>query len=109
VPFLFIEDLTDYENHVGYRKLHKRRAEFCELNSAASWRVLIGGFNHNSFLDINYYLGENEADRLDQKQNLDLVFDYMDRFLDTYLLGLDQRPLQPKVTDSLQVFGFKQQ
>ena len=63
VPFMFIEDLTDYENHEGYKKMHQRRAEFCEINSSESFRILIGGTNHNSFLDINYHSASDENEK----------------------------------------------
>lgn len=107
--FLFIEDLTDYNNHIGYGKLHKRRNDFCELNRSDSWRVLIGGFNHNSFLDINYYLAENETNRLQEERNLNLILKYMNSFLNTYLLKSKQDSLKPQLTDSLQIFEFRSQ
>lgn len=41
IPYLFIEDLTNYKSHEGYAIQHKRRSDFCKLNRADSWRVLI--------------------------------------------------------------------
>lgn len=108
-PFLFIEDLTDYNNHIGYGKLHKRRNDFCTLNRSDSWRVLIDGFNHNSFLDINYYLAEDETNRLQEERNLNLTLKYMDTFLNTYLLHSSEDSLKPQLTDSLQIFEFPTQ
>jgi len=87
VPFLFIEDLTDYQNHQGYAKMHVRRSNFCEKNRADSWRVLIDGIHHNSFLDINYQLAKSEKEKYNNRKPLMKIFSYMDDFLSYYLLN----------------------
>jgi dienelactone hydrolase len=105
VPFLFLEDLTDYENHQGYAKLHKRRNDFCNLNRADSWRVLIEGFNHNSFLDINYYLAEDANEIESEKEKLDMILGYMNAFLEHYLLGGNN--FHPEINESEKTEVFK--
>lgn len=106
IPYLFMEDLTDYKNHEGYAIQFKRRSDFCELNRADSWRVLIKGFNHNSFLDINYYLGENTSKAQSEKANLDKVINYMDDFLNHYLLGSDELHIMPIESENLEIIKF---
>ncbi|HMQ49772.1 MAG TPA: hypothetical protein PKA00_20050 [Saprospiraceae bacterium] len=106
IPYLFIEDLTDYKYHEGYAIQYKRRSDFCELNRADSWRVLIKGFNHNSFLDINYYLAENTSKSQSEKANLDKIISYMDDFLNHYLLGNDELHIMPFESESLEIIGF---
>ena len=109
VPFLFIEDLTDYRNHQGYAKLHKRRNDFCELNRDDAWRVLIGGFNHNSFLDTNYYLSDDENEIQQEEKNLNLVLDYMNKFFNSYLMDLEKMDLVSSHTDTLEVHKFSKE
>ncbi len=106
IPYLFIEDLTNYKNHEGYANQYKRRSDFCELNRAESWRVLIKGFNHNSFLDINYYLAENSSKAQSEKANLDKVISYMDDFLNHYLLGSDEFHIMPIESGNLEIIRF---
>ena len=105
-PYLFIEDLTDYKNHEGYAIQYKRRSDFCELNRAESWRVLIKGFNHNSFLDINYYLAENATAAHSEKVNLDKIISYMDGFLNHFLLEDDELHITPIESDNLEIIKF---
>ncbi|MCB0706498.1 MAG: hypothetical protein KDC34_14375 [Saprospiraceae bacterium] len=109
IPYLFIEDLTDYKNHEGYGIQYKRRSDFCELNRADSWRVLIKGFNHNSFLDVNYYLAENSSNAQSEKANLDKVISYMDDFLNHYLLGNNELTLVPIESENLEIIRFDKQ
>jgi dienelactone hydrolase len=106
IPYLFIEDLTDYKNHEGYAIQYKRRSDFCELNRADSWRVLIKGFNHNSFLDINYYLADNSLKAQSEKANLNKVISYMDDFLNHYLLGSDELHIMPIESGDLEIIRF---
>ena len=106
IPYLFIEDLTDYKNHEGYGIQYKRRSDFCELNRADSWRVLIKGFNHNSFLDVNYYLAENSSKAQSEKANLDKVITYMDDFLNHYLLGNKELHMVSIESENLVIIRF---
>ncbi|MEZ4824988.1 MAG: hypothetical protein R3C61_01650 [Bacteroidia bacterium] len=107
VPYLFIEDLTDYQNHEGYAIQYKRRNDFCKINRADSWRVLIKGFNHNSFLDVNYYLAENASEAHSEKASLDMIINYMDDFLDHYLLGSNELNLTPTRSENVEIIGFE--
>lgn len=106
IPYLFIEDLTDYKNHQGYGIQFKRRSDFCELNRADSWRVLIKGFNHNSFLDVNYYLAENTSKAQSEKAKLDKVLSYMDDFLNHYLLGNEELLMVSIESENLEIIRF---
>lgn len=106
IPYLFIEDMTDYKNHEGHATQYKRRSDFCELNRADSWRVLVKGFNHNSFLDINYYLAESRSKAQSEKTNLDKVINYMDDFLNHYLLGSDELHIKPIESEDLEIIRF---
>ena len=106
VPFMFIEDLTDYENHEGYKKMHQRRAEFCEINSSESFRILIGGTNHNSFLDINYHTASNESEKEKALDVLNQTTDYMLQFFNHYLKQ-DEISLGETKTDSLEIIKFE--
>ena len=106
IPYLFIEDLTDYKNHEGYATLYKRRSDFCERNRADSWRVLIKGLNHNSFMDVNYYLAENEMTTQSEKTNLDSIISYMDNFLNHYLLGNEELHMVSFESENLEIIRF---
>lgn len=106
IPYLFIEDLTDYKNHEGYAIQYKRRSDFCELNRADSWRILIKGFHHNSFLDVNYYLAEDAATAQSEKANLDKIISYMDDFLNHYLLGNDELHIVPIKSEDVEIIRF---
>ncbi|WP_273565854.1 alpha/beta hydrolase family protein [Maribacter halichondriae] len=105
VPFMFIEDLTDYENHEGYKKLHKRRNDFCEKIRADSFRILIGGINHNSFLDINYHMENNNHDKMRFLNTLQITEGYMANFYNHYLNGKDLNLKEMKI-DSLEIIIF---
>ncbi len=104
-PFLFIEDLTDYENHPGYAKLHTRRNDFCEKNISDSWRVLLAGTSHNSFLDINYFLANDDKGKLQAQKVLDQTFGYMESFFSAYL-NARSLDLTSVKTDSVEIFRF---
>lgn len=106
VPFLFIEDLTDYKNHAGYAKMHQRRNDFCTQNKAPSWRILIKGFSHNSFLDSSYYLAEDSMTMAAEQEKLDLVLKHMNQFLAYYLLKLTTGTLTFITTEKEEVFTF---
>ena len=99
VPFMFIEDLTDYENHEGYKKMHRRRAAFCEINSSESFRILIDGTNHNSFLDINYHTAQDENERKKALGILQQTTNYMLQFFN-HFLKQDEMSLRGVKTDS---------
>ncbi len=106
VPFLFIEDLTDYNNHSGYAKLHARRNTFCERNHRESWRILMGGTSHNSFLDINYHLADTEYDKRQSWAVLKETANYLETFFSHHL---SSKPL-PWIevhNDSLEILYFK--
>ncbi len=107
IPFLFIEDLTDYKNHEGYGIQYQRRSDFCKLNRDDSWRVLIKGFNHNSFLDVNYYLAENSSKAQSEKANLNKVISYMDDFLNHYLLGNEELRMLSMESEDLEIIRFE--
>ncbi|MFY0689287.1 MAG: hypothetical protein JXQ90_19105 [Cyclobacteriaceae bacterium] len=97
VPFLFIEDLTDFQNHPGYAKLHQRRNNFCQFNKSDSWRILIAEANHNSFLDTHYFLENDiEAKRKALKFH-QLTANFMSSFFDSHL---NDRPILLEAIDS---------
>lgn len=106
VPYMFIEDLTDYKNHVGYIKLHKRRNDFCKKNSANSYRVLFANTNHNSFLDLNYHLETDTIKKRKLLKVLDGSFLFMNNFFKSYLNEKDHN-LNAYKSDSVEVFKFK--
>ncbi|MEM1321114.1 MAG: dienelactone hydrolase family protein [Bacteroidota bacterium] len=106
VPFLFIEDLTDYENHQGYAKLHLRRNTFCERNRKESWRILIGDANHNSFLDLNYFLAEEGEEKIHAYHFLQQTEKYMRSFFDHHLRSMPLDITAMK-SDSLEIIRFK--
>lgn len=102
VPFMFIEDLVDYENHVGYGKLHLRRNSLCEKNSRDAFRIMLAGTNHNSFLDIHYNLATLPAERTNALKVISTTATYMESFFNAYLAdkALD---LKPQKSDTLEV------
>ncbi|MDF1697891.1 MAG: hypothetical protein P1U56_18730 [Saprospiraceae bacterium] len=106
VKFLFLEDLTDYKNHQGYAKMHQRRSDFCALNRKDSWRILIGESNHNSFLDTNYFLAENEESKKKSLQFLTQSAQYMSGFYKAQFYGIPF-PVKPSESDSLEIIHFK--
>ena len=103
VPFLFLEDLTDYRNHQGYQKLHQRRMAFCEKNLSDSYRVLIGGANHNSFLDVHLYTTKIKSEQQKAHKLLNQSCGYMATFFNHYL---KKEPIALKAmqSDTLEVF-----
>jgi len=106
IPYLFIEDLTDYQNHEGYAIQYKRRSDFCKLNRADSWRVLIKGLNHNSFLDVNYFMATEKSKADKEKITLDRVIFYMEDFLNYYLIGHNDIKLAPTKSENLEIIQF---
>lgn len=105
-PFLFIEDLTDYDNHPGYQKLHQRRNTFCEKVEEASYRILITNINHDSFLDTNLHFGESADERMEAQDNLSQISSYIRRFLDHHLGPSGSPFLRPTQSDSLEILVF---
>ncbi|MCB0724286.1 MAG: hypothetical protein KDC73_06250 [Ignavibacteriae bacterium] len=105
VPFMFIEDLPDYKNHDGFRKQFIRRSEFCKKVKGGAYRVLIGGADHNSFLDINYYSADNEPVKENALRIISETLDYMKTFFDIYLKG-ENLVINGKKSDSLEVIKF---
>lgn len=105
VPFMFIEDLTDYKNHEGYAIQYKRRADFCQKNEKESYRVIMEGIDHNSYLDIAYQTSTDENLKEFEKAKLDRFLSYMVPFFDSKLNGttLD---IQPLLSDSLEIIVF---
>ena len=82
VPFLFLEDLTDYNNHQGYAKVHQRRKNFIQKNRSKAYRILYDNFNHNTFLDINVYLAsQTSAKQTSLKKILKIVAHIYEGFL----------------------------
>lgn len=106
VPFLFIEDLIDYNHHKGYAKVHQRRNDFCALNRQESWRIMIGGIHHNSFLDINYALAEGQIEKEKAYKVLDHIGKYMENFFKAQFFAQPLN-LQPVKTDSLEIIRFE--
>jgi dienelactone hydrolase len=105
-PFMFIEDLTDYKHHTGYKKLHARRMRFCEKVRGDAYRVLLPETNHNSFLDIHYHVSDDPAD---QQKALDVLITtnkYVVFFFSKYL---HEQPifLPPTEETAIEVFTFK--
>ena len=105
VPFMFIEDLTDYENHNGYKKMHKRRSSFCKINDTDSYRILIGETNHNSFLSINYHLTQNKEDKKIVLNVIQKTEQFMNQFFSHYLKSKEMN-LQEIKTDSLEIIKY---
>jgi len=105
-PFMFIEDLTDYKNHKGYKKMHQRRSSFCEINSADSYRILIGGINHNSFLDINYHTAQSSDEKKKVLELLRKTAQYIDQFFSHYLKGTELDLTEIK-SDSLEIIKYE--
>ena len=107
VPFLFIEDLTDYRNLEGYAKMHRRRSEFCERNSADSWRILIDGINHNSFLDIDFYMSEDSGVIRTSHQSLESISSNMIRFFDFNLRGAKDLNFEKPAHTNCEIIHFQ--
>lgn len=106
VPFMLIEDLTDYKNHLGYSKVHKRRNDFCKINKEDSFRILLAETNHNSFLDINYRIEINLIRREQLGKPLKISRKYINYFFKTYLNDKNLS-LREYRSDSLEVLVFK--
>jgi len=106
VPFMFIEDLTDYKNHKGYKKMHKRRSDFCKLNTADSYRILIAETNHNSFLDINYHAAKNSSEKKKALDVLKKTQGYMLQFFNHYLKNKELN-IKTTQSNSLEIIAYK--
>ena len=105
-PFMFIEDLTDYNNHPGYKKLHQRRNGFCQKVSKNAYRVLLAGTNHNSFLDIYYHTARSNHQRQKLLKVLHTTLHYMQGFFDRYLKA-QAFELKAGKTKEIEVFTFE--
>lgn len=105
VPFLFLEDLTAYETHQGYRIQYDRRNNFCQKGSASAYRILIGGIQHNSFWDVLQYTRGNQEESEAHQALLGTLNAYMQAFFQAHLH--DQAySLESIKTDSLEVLIF---
>ncbi|NNF33804.1 MAG: hypothetical protein HKN68_06830 [Saprospiraceae bacterium] len=104
-PFLFVEDLTDYENHQGYAKQHARRNDFCVKNKSESWRILMGGSSHSSFTDMGYIFGDDEQEKRQALKFLKLTSGYMHSFFSHHLKAEDM-DLEEMKSDSLEIIYF---
>lgn len=103
--FLFLEDLTDYKNHSGYRIQFDRRKDVCEKVKGHAYRILIDGAQHNSFTDIPYHAAENPEDREKAQKILMNSQRYLSEFFNHYLDG-NQAPLDWKSEEGIEVFRF---
>ncbi|MCB0278767.1 MAG: hypothetical protein KDD94_04650 [Calditrichaeota bacterium] len=84
--YAFIEDITDFKNHQGYKKQYERRNAFCEAIANKSYRIMIEGIQHNSFSDTHFYSETDHQERKKAEDQLMLIFNYMRSLFDTYLL-----------------------
>ena len=105
VPFMFIEDLTDYENHEGYAKQYHRREAFCKMVNADAYRVMLAGTDHNSFLDINLHLAETDEERAQVLKILQKTERFIEDFFCHYLQG-EPLQLEDHKSDTLEVTTF---
>lgn len=106
VPFMFIEDLIDYRNHVGYKKVYQRRRNFCKKTSADAYRVMLANTNHNSFLDINYHTARSNSQRQKSLWVLQTTLKYMQGFFDRYLKA-KKFELKAQQTKDIEIFTFQ--
>lgn len=105
-PFMFIEDLTDYQNHSGYKKQFDRRQEFCEKVKGDAYRVLIGNTNHSSFYDFNIHEAQNKEEKADALRVLDTTLRYLSDFFKKYLKK-EELVIQTVENKELEVFCFE--
>lgn len=102
IPSMFIEDLTDFENHDGYMKQYQRRKDFSEKNRNDAYRVMLAKADHNSFLDIHVHQVKNDKKKKEALKILQTSSKYMNMFFEKYL---QNKPIEigPIVSDSLRV------
>lgn len=105
-PFLFIEDLVDYRNHVGYAKLHQRRTDFCNRIESTSYRVLLADTQHDSFMDVNYRFAADDHERAQVLPVLAQTCTYLETFFAHHLTEANHPVFVDTITDSLEVFVF---
>jgi len=105
IPFMFLEDFTDYENHSGYKMQYDRRSDFCAKGNAIAYRILIEGINHNSFLDVDYYTAKDKNEQNDYEKRLSLFLEYMIIFYE-HTLNREPIYLKDSKTDSLEIIVF---
>ena len=105
VPFMFLEDLTDYEHHDGYRMQYNRRNDYCSKGNSISIRVLFDGISHTSFSDTRFYLTEDGSRQLETAEELDQFMHYMTLFFDHTLKG-KSLGLESLKSDSLEILIF---
>ena len=106
VPFMFLEDLTDYKNHAGYKKQFDRRELFCRNGHADAYRILFDNINHNSFLDIHFRLARSSNEKQNALNFVNKSCEYLHSFFQAYLL--DQSFVLEEIrTDTLEIFTFR--
>ena len=104
-PLLFVEDLTDYRNHKGYKMLFNRREGLCEKVKSESYRVLIGNTNHAGFYSSNLRFAESEEEKAKAAYPLNITYSYSLKFFDKFLQGKDEK-IEAMISDSLEVFVY---
>ncbi|MFK7924175.1 MAG: hypothetical protein AB8H47_19610 [Bacteroidia bacterium] len=105
LPYLYLEDLTDYRQHDGYRMQFDRRDAFCRKGGSIAYRVLFAGIDHSSFYDYSYQLTPNTAEGIAQKEYLNGFISYLDRFFALHLSG-EWTNIKAQQSDSLEVFVY---
>lgn len=103
--FMFIEDLTDYRNHRGYKMQFDRREAFCKKVKAEAFRVLIGKTNHSSFYSSNIRFAESAAEKQEAERPVRISYTYLSAFFSRYLKNKPKN-ISPIISDSLEVFVF---
>lgn len=105
VPYMYLEDLTDYRRHPGYKMQFERRDAFCRKTGGVAYRILFADTDHSSFYDYGYQLEPNTPFGLAQKQNLDDFEHYLEYFFDRHLLA-ERTSIQAQQSDSLEIFVY---
>lgn len=103
---LFVEDLTDYRNHKGYKILFDRREGLCKKVNSEAYRVLIGNTNHSGFYSSNIRFAESEHEKAKAARPIDITYTYSSKFFDKFLRGKDEK-IEAVISDSLEVFVFE--
>lgn len=105
-PLLFVEDLTDYKNHAGYKILFERREGLCKKVKSQAYRVLIGNTNHSGFYSSNIRFADNEEERKIASRPIEITYTYSAKFFDKFLKG-KKETIEAMRSDSLEVFVFE--
>lgn len=106
IPFMFLEDLTDYENHEGYKKQYDRRNDFCQKGSGDAYRILFAGINHQSFSDLSLHFASSDSSHQAAQAHLNAFASYVEQFFDAYLNG-EKPNITAVKSDSLEVVVFE--